>query len=112
MQRIKKGDKVRVISGSQKGKEGIIITMLPKENKAIVEGVNIHKKHQKPNQMNEESGIIDKTVPLHISKLALIEPKAKTKITKVKYEYKNGAKNRKNKIRVAKATNNEISGNK
>lgn len=112
MQRLKKGDKVRVISGSNKGKEGTIITVFPKENKAIVEGINVHKKHQKPNQQNDKSGIIDVTLPLDMSKLALIESKSKTKTTKVKFSYKNGIKKRGNKVRIAKATNNEIGGRK
>lgn len=112
MNRLKKGDKVRVISGSEKGKEGTIITVFPKTNKAIVEGVNIRKKHQKPNQQNDKSGIIDVTLPLDMSKLALIENKSKTKTTKVKFEYKNGIKKRGNKIRIAKITNNEIGGRK
>lgn len=112
MQRLKKGDKVRVISGSQKGKEGTILSILVKDQKAIVEGVNIHKKHQKANQQNENGGIVDITLPLHLSKLALIEPKAKNKLTKVKFGYKDNVKNRKNKIRIAKATNNQIDGRK
>lgn len=112
MQRLKKGDKVRVISGSQKNKEGTIVKMLPKENKAIVEGINVYKKHQKQNAQNQEGGIVNITVPLDLSKLALVEPKAKSKTTKVKFQYKDNKKTRLNKIRVAKVTGNEISGRK
>ncbi len=108
MQRLKKGDKVRVISGKHKGKEGTILTVYPKENKATIDGLNIYKKHQKANQQKEEGGIIDVNVPLDMSKLALVDPKAKNKVTKIKFQYKNNSGKRKDKIRVSKATNNEI----
>lgn len=108
MQRLKKGDKVRVISGAHKGKEGTILNVYPKTNTATVDGINIRKKHQKAGQQKEESGIVEFNAPLNMSKLALVDPKAKNKTTKVKFEYKNNSKKRKDKIRVAKATNNEI----
>ena len=60
---VKTGDKVRVISGKDKGKEGVILKSFPKQNRVIVEGVNIVKKHQKPSQMNQTGGIIELVLP-------------------------------------------------
>lgn len=104
MQRLKKGDKVKVISGSFKGKEGTILELFPKNQTAIVEGINVRKKHQKPNQQKEEGGIIDVTLPIPLCKLALIDHKSKGKITKVKFGFNKENK----KVRIAKLSNTEI----
>jgi large subunit ribosomal protein L24 len=72
--RIKKGDTVVVLTGRDKGKKGEVLKVLPKENRAIVKGVNVVKKHQKPSQ-NQAGGIITKEAPIHISNLAHIDPK-------------------------------------
>jgi len=72
--RIKKGDTVIVLAGRDKGKKGEVLKVLPKENRAIVKGVNVVKKHQKPSQ-NQAGGIITKEAPIHISNLAHIDPK-------------------------------------
>ena len=94
--RIKKGDKVIVIAGSEKGKEGTVTKVLPKEEKVIIGGVNMVKKHVKPNQAEPEGKITEKEAPIHVSNVALVDPKTKT-ATKVKYEIKDGKK-----VRVAK----------
>lgn len=104
MKRLKKGDKVRVISGKEKGKEGVILKILTKQNKAEVEKVNVYKKHQKANRENQEGGIVEVNVPIDLSKLALIDPKGKGKTTKVKFGFDKANK----KVRVAKLTNTEI----
>lgn len=104
MNRLKKGDRVRVISGSEKGKEGTILKVLINENKAQVEGVNIHKKHQRANNQNQEAKIIDITLPINLSNLTLIDNKSKGKSTKVKYGFDKNNK----KIRIAKLSNTEI----
>ena len=70
--RIKKGDKVVVIAGSNKGKEGTVSAVLAKENKVIVAGVNVRKKHVKPNQAQPEGKIIEKEAPIHVSNVALV----------------------------------------
>ncbi|MFZ8961045.1 MAG: 50S ribosomal protein L24, partial [Flavobacteriaceae bacterium] len=62
--KIKKGDTVRVITGSQKGKEGAVLRILPQVNKAIVEGINVVKKHNKPNAQNPQGGITEKEAPI------------------------------------------------
>ena len=71
---LKKGDKVLVIAGKDKGKQGEILELLPKKYRAIVDGVNIARKHMKPTQDNN-GGIQDLAMPIHISNLMLIDPK-------------------------------------
>lgn len=70
--KLKKGDLVRVISGDDKGREGKIIQVFPKEMRALVEGINMVTKHQKPTANNTQGGIIKKEAPLHLSKLMLV----------------------------------------
>ncbi|MFK8103311.1 MAG: 50S ribosomal protein L24 [Saprospiraceae bacterium] len=72
--KIKKGDKVVVIAGADKGKEGEVLKMLPAKNRAIVEGVNVAKKHMKPTNENP-GGINDIALSIHLSNLMLIDPK-------------------------------------
>ncbi|MEE9372500.1 MAG: 50S ribosomal protein L24 [Saprospiraceae bacterium] len=72
--KIKKGDKVHVISGAYKGTEGQVLEILPKKNRAVVDGVNIMKKHMKPVN-NEPGGIREINAPIHISNLMLLDPK-------------------------------------
>lgn len=105
MNRIRKGDKVSVISGKEKHAEGIVLKVFPKDGTAIVEGLNKVKKHQKKDQQHEKSGIIEIERPIRLCKLALVEQKGKEKgsTTKVKFIFKDGKK-----LRVSKKTNNEI----
>ena len=72
---VKKGDRVKVIAGAYKGKEGEVLEVFPKKNRAVVEGVNIAKKHQKPTQDNP-GGINEIATPIHLSNLMLIDPKS------------------------------------
>ncbi len=71
---IKKGDKVRVIAGNYKGETGEVLEVFPDKKKAIVDNVNMVKKHRKPTQ-NNPGGIVDIAAPIHISNLMLIDPK-------------------------------------
>lgn len=104
MQRIKKGDLVRLISGKEKSKEGIVLSVNTKKQTAIVEGLNIIKRHQKPTPQNEnKGGIISREAPIVLSKLALVVTKAPQGISKVAYQIKDNKK-----IRVAKKTNSEV----
>lgn len=73
--KLKKGDKVVVISGASKNKRGEIIKVLPSEGRAVVQGVNMVKRHQRPTQANPEGGIVMKEAPIRLSKLALEDPK-------------------------------------
>ena len=72
--KIKKGDKVVVLTGRDKGRTGEVVQVLPKEERALVRGVNMVKRHQRQT-MNQEGGIIQKEAPIHLSNLALADPK-------------------------------------
>lgn len=94
---VKKGDKVRVISGKDKGKTGVILAAYPKDSRVLVEGVNIVKKHSKPSQVNPQGGIISFEAPIHVSNVMPIDPKSGNP-TRVGYTTVDG-----NKVRVAKS---------
>jgi large subunit ribosomal protein L24 len=101
--KLKKGDTVMVIAGKDKGKQGEIITVLPKENKVIVAGVNIAKRHlAAKGQTANTGGIIDKDMPIHVSNVMLVH---KGKPTRVGYKVKADG----TKVRVAKKSGDEIS---
>jgi large subunit ribosomal protein L24 len=70
--KIKKGDRVRVLSGKDRGKEGVVMRAMPAEGKVIVDGVNVAKKHQKPTRMTMQGGIIDKDMPIPVSNVAIV----------------------------------------
>jgi large subunit ribosomal protein L24 len=74
--RLKKGDKVKVISGNHKGKEGKILKIFRDKDRLIVEGVNIIKKHTKPTQKNPQGGISQREAPIHMSNVMLMDPKS------------------------------------
>lgn len=99
--KIKKGDTVRVITGSNKGTEGTVLSVSRENNKAIVEGVNFVKKHNKPNAQNPQGGISEKEAPIDISNLSLLTSDGQT--TRVCYRIEEG-----NKVRVAKKTDEVI----
>ena len=81
--KIKKGDKVKVIAGDDKGVVGEVVAALPRSNRVIVEGVNVAKKHSKPSNANPDGGIINKEMPISVSNVVLAEDKkAKKKTTK------------------------------
>lgn len=102
--KIKKGDKVIVIAGKDKGKKGDVMQIITDENRAVVSGVNIAKRHTKAQGANE-GGILNKVLPIHISNLALLDPKD-GKATRVGYKTLDGGK----KVRVAKRTGVTIDG--
>jgi len=70
---VKKGDKVKVITGKDKGKEGIVLSASPKTNKVVVEGVNVAKKHQKPNNANPQGGIVEFEAPVDASNVMVLD---------------------------------------
>ncbi|MFZ7947119.1 MULTISPECIES: 50S ribosomal protein L24 [Bacillaceae] len=94
---VKKGDKVRVMSGKDKGKTGVILAAYPKDSRVLVEGVNIVKKHAKPSQVNPQGGIISFEAPIHVSNVMPIDPKSGNP-TRVGYKMVDGKK-----VRVAKS---------
>lgn len=82
---LKKGDKVIVISGRDKGKVGEIQKVLPRTNRVVVDGVNIRKKHQKPTQQNPQGSVVEVYAPIHASNVMIVDPKTK-KPTRVGYK--------------------------
>ena len=92
---VKKGDKVRVIAGKDKGVEATVLTALPKANKVIVEGVNIVKKHQKPNNENPQGAIVEKEAPIHVSNVQVLDKNGVA--GRVGYRFEDGKKVRYNK---------------
>ena len=94
--KLKKGDKVIVTTGKDKGKTGAITTVFPKENKVIVGGVNMVKRHTKPSQ-ESAGGIISKEMPIHVSNVALVDPKT-GKASRIGYKIEKDGR----KVRVAK----------
>lgn len=101
--RLQKGDTVQVLAGKYKGKQGKVLATHPSENKVTVEGINIVKKHLKPNKAYPQGGIIDVTKPIWVSKVAVVDPTAK-KPSRIGYKLdgKGG------KTRVFKASGKEI----
>ncbi len=100
--KIKRGDKVQVITGSYKGTIGDVIAVAPKHDKVKVEGVALVKKHMKPSQINPDGGIAEMEAWIHVSNVAAYDSKAKT-ASRVAYKEENGKK-----VRVYKKTGSVI----
>ena len=100
--KIKKGDKVVVLSGKDKGKTGTVTQSMPKDGKVIVGGVNVATRHRKPSQANPQGGLEKIEAPLHVSKVAHV---VDGKPTRVRYEVQDGKK-----VRVAVKTGSKIDG--
>ena len=103
--RIKKGDRVMVMTGADKGKRGEVLTVLPKDNRAVVQGVNIAKRHTKPSGMGQPGGIVEKEATIHLSNIALIDPKT-DKPTKVGFRVLDDGR----KVRVSRSSGDVIEG--
>ncbi|WP_265570096.1 50S ribosomal protein L24 [Sphingomicrobium nitratireducens] len=104
-QKIKKGDKVVVLSGKDKGKTGEVTKVLTKDGKVVVSGVNVITRHKKPTQMDPQGGLERREAPLYASKVAIADPKD-GKPTRVRFETaKDG-----NKVRVASRSGEKIDG--
>ena len=102
MQKIRKGDKVVVLAGKDKGRTGEVIQVMPKEDRAVVRGVNVIKRHQRQTQ-TQEAGIISKEASLHLSNLAIVDKDGKP--TRVGFKVVEGKK-----VRVAKTSGEVIDG--
>ena len=102
--KIKKGDKVVVLSGKDKGKTGEVTRSMPKDGKVVVSGVNIATRHRKPSQTNPQGGLERTEAPMHVSKVAIADPKS-GKATRVRFETRDGKK-----VRVAVKSGEKISG--
>ena len=103
--KIRKGDKVVVLSGRDKGKTGEIVSALPKDGKVVVSGVNIATRHKKATQENPQGGLERREAPMHVSKVAIVDPKD-GKATRVRFETAKDGK----KVRVAARSGEKIDG--
>ncbi len=103
--RIRKGDKVIVITGADKGKRGEVLAVRPKDNRAIVQGINVAKKHTKPQGMGQPGGIIEQEATIHLSNVMLINPK-NDKPTRVGFRILDDGR----KVRVARPGGEVIEG--
>ncbi len=101
--KLKKGDTVMVRSGKYKGKTGTITAVHPRENKVTVEGINIVKKHIKPTRTNPTGGIIEVTQPIWVSKVGLVHPTDKKRMTRIGMDVKKDG----SKVRVARQAGNK-----
>ena len=98
--KIKKGDTVKVIAGKDKDKEGKVLSVDAKNNRVVVEGINMITKHEKPSMSNQQGGIVNKEAPIDISNVMYVH---KGKATRIGYKTENGKK-----VRVAKSTGEVI----
>ena len=101
--KIKKGDRVQVLTGKDRGKQGVVMRVLPKANKVIVDGVNVAKKHQKATSATTQGGIIDKDMPIPVPNVAISSP-GDGKPTRVGYKIQTDG----SKVRVCKRTGAEL----
>ena len=103
-QKIRKGDTVVILAGKDKGRSGEVTKVIPKDDKVVVAGINVHARHRKPSQVNPQGGIERKEAPLHVSNVAIADPKS-GKPTRVRFEERDGKK-----VRVAAKSGELIHG--
>ena len=103
-QKIRKGDTVVILSGKDKGKTGEVTMSMPKDGKVVVSGVNIATRHKKATQDNPQGGLVRKEAPMHVSKVAILDPKD-GKATRVRFETVGDKK-----VRVAARSGEKIDG--
>jgi len=99
---VKKGDKVKVLTGKDRGKEGTILEVFPKKDCVLVEGINMIYKHAQPSQDNPQGGILNQEAPIHVSNVMVIDPKS-GEPTRIGYEVRDGKK-----VRISKKTGEPI----
>jgi large subunit ribosomal protein L24 len=104
MQKIRKGDKVVVLTGKDKGRTGEVVKIMPKDDKALVRGINMVVRHQRQTA-NQEGGIIRKEAPIHLSNIAMVDPKDNKSPTRVGFDFRDGKK-----VRIAKRSGEVING--
>ena len=101
--KIKKGDRVVLLAGKDKGRQGAVLKVMPKENRVVVEGLNMVQRHTKPTQGDPQGGIKHKEAALHVSNVAIVDSKGKP--TRVGFQIEGDKK-----VRVAKTTGEVING--
>ena len=103
--KIRKGDTVRVLAGKDKGREGQVTRAIPSQEKVIIEGVNLAKRHQKPTKATMQGGIIDKAMPLDVSNVAVLSP-SDGRPTRVGYRFNDAG----DKVRICRRTGVDLDG--
>ncbi len=103
--RIRKGDRVKVIAGADKGKQGDVLRVIPKEDRAVVQGVRMAKHHRKPTGLGQPGGIVEQEAAIHLSNLMLVDPKT-SQPTRVGFRVLEDGR----KVRVARKTGQVIEG--
>ena len=101
--KIKKGDRVIVLTGKDKGREGNVERVFPKDSKVLVSGINMVQRHTRPTQADPQGGIKHKSMPIHVSNVAIADKNGKA--TRIGFETREGKK-----VRVAKSTGDVING--
>jgi large subunit ribosomal protein L24 len=101
--KIKKGDRVMVLAGKDKGRQGNVLKVLPKDERVVVEGLNMVQRHTRPTQMDPQGGIKNKEAPLHVSNVAVVDSKGKA--TRVGFRMEGDKK-----VRFAKTTGEVVNG--
>ena len=101
--KIRKGDRVVVLAGKDKGRQGVVQKVLPKDERVVVEGLNMVQRHTRPTQFDPQGGIKNKEAPIHVSNVALVDSKGKA--TRVGFREEGGKK-----VRFAKTTGEVING--
>ena len=103
--KIRKGDQVVILSGKDKGKTGEVTKSMPKDGKVVVSGINVAVRHRKPTQLNPQGGLERREAPLHVSNVAIVDPKD-GKATRVRFDVAKDGK----KVRVSARTGEKIDG--
>lgn len=101
--KIKKGDRVVVLAGKDKGRQGVVERVFPKDERVLVQGVNMVQRHTRPSQTNPQGGIVNKEAPLHVSNVAFVDSKGQP--TRVGFRMEGDKK-----VRFAKSTGEAING--
>ncbi|MEI7572210.1 MAG: 50S ribosomal protein L24 [Phenylobacterium sp.] len=101
--KIKKGDRIVVLAGKDKGRQGSVLKVIPKEDRVVVEGINMIKRHTRATQADPQGGILSREAALHVSNVAIVDSKGKP--TRVGFRVEDGKK-----VRVAKTTGEVING--
>jgi large subunit ribosomal protein L24 len=104
--KLKKGDRVQVLQGKDRGKQGVILKVLPRDGKVIVEGINTAQRHTKARSATQQGGIVHKDMPIHASSVAVVSP-GDGRPTRVGYRFEDTGAGR-NKVRICKRTGADL----
>lgn len=102
--KIRKNDNVQVVAGNSKGKTGKVLKVFPNENKVIVEGINLMKRHTKPSQRNPQGGIIEREAPINVSNVMILDPKSNEPARIGKQVIIDDKTGKKKRVRISKSS--------